>query len=233
MKHCMTFVFLLVMNVIAAQNIGNGDGITTDLQAGIVIRDVPIEGSAYVNDLYTQGVVFVGGISKREALMRYDAYNEAVELLDENGRARKLLRRKNIKAIFDDTTYEVIEYLADSKIKFGYFNPLNAGYAVLYFRPKKIFLQAENPDNGYDTYDPPRYEDMSSYYLKRGNQPAMEVKLHKRHLLRTLVQNTDEVNKFIKTYQLNLKNETDVIRLLDHYNSLLTQKEENTQTSPF
>ena len=51
----------------------------------------------------------MGDKTQTSALMRYDAYNEVVEILDQ-GEPRELLRRKNIKAIIDDVAYEVVEY---------------------------------------------------------------------------------------------------------------------------
>ena len=225
------FIVLLISNWAISQNLGNGDGITTDTQAGIVIREVPIEGSAYINDIYKKGSTLINDISKTEALMRYDAYNDAVEILDENGVARKLLRRKNIKAVFDGKTYEVLEYDVAGTIKMGYFNPINEGNTILYFRPKKIFLQAKKPDNGYDTYDPPHYKDVSSYYIKKGDYPAVEVNLSKRNVLKALEDKTVLLKKFIDKYDLNLKDETDVIQLLDYYDTLLVEPEKIEEQS--
>ena len=69
--------------------VGNGDGITTDSQVGIVMEEVPIQGSPYINELYKKGETIINNQNSTGALMRYDAYNEAVELLDANGTARK------------------------------------------------------------------------------------------------------------------------------------------------
>jgi len=225
------YLFLFATGIIQGQTIGNGDGITTDTQAGIVIREVPIDGSAYMNDIYKKGTTLINDISKTEALMRYDAYNDAVEILDENGTARKLLRRKNIKAVFDDKTYEVVEYQSGGKAKLGYFNPLNDGQTQLLYKPKKIFLQAEKPDNGYDTYTPPHYKDISTYYIKKGEYPAVEVKLSKRNILKVLEDKTVLLKKFIDKYDLNLKDEDDVIRLLDYYDTLLIEPDKFEQQS--
>lgn len=227
----LIFIIVLVSNWAISQTIGNGDGITTDAQAGIVIREVPIDGSPYVNEIYKKGTTLINDVSRTDALMRYNAYNDAVEILDENGATRKLLRRSNIKAVFDGKTYEVIDYDLAGNIKKGYFNPLNEGNTVLYFRPKKIFLQAEKPDNGYDTYDPPHYKDVSSFYIKKENQPAEEVKLSKRNVLKALGDKTVLLKKFIDKYDLNLKDESDVIRLLNYYDTLLVEPENIEQKS--
>lgn len=214
------YLFLFASGFIKGQTIGNGDGITTDTQAGIVIREVPIDGSVYINDIYKKGTTLINDISKTDALMRYDAYHDAVEILDENGTARKLLRRKQIKAIFDDKTYEVVEYQSGGKTKLGYFNPLNEGHTKFYFKPKKAFIQAEKPDNGYDTYTPPHYKDISAYYIKIGDGPAQEVKLNKRSILKMIGDSNLNLEQFIKDQNLNLKKVEDIIHLIDYYNAV-------------
>ncbi|MFX0555441.1 hypothetical protein ACOCEA_01505 [Maribacter sp. CXY002] len=213
------YLFLFASGFIQGQTIGNGDGITTDTQAGIVIKEVPINGSVYINDLYKKGTTLINDISKTDALMRYDAFHDAVEILDENGTARKLLRRKQIKAIFDGKTYEVVEYQTGEKTKLGYFNPLNEGRTQLYFKPKKTFIQAEKPDNGYDTYTPPHYKDISAYYVKTGESPAQEVKLNMRSILKIIGDGNESLKQFIIDYNLNLKKVEDIIRLIEYHNT--------------
>ncbi|KAA2218572.1 hypothetical protein [Maribacter aurantiacus] len=202
------------------QVIGNGDGITTDVQVGIVYREVPIEGSAYINDIYKNGKIYINGVVRSEALMRFDAVNEAIEILNENGKPRKLFRQNNIKVTFDNLIYEVDEYMEGEKTKMAYFNPLNSGDVKLLFRPKKVFLQAENPDNGYDSFSPPKYKDVSSYYLKFGNNPAEYINLSKRAIIKALGQYEKTLKDYISTQELNLRNQKDAIQLIQFFNTL-------------
>ena len=104
MKKLLLLV-LLSSTITFAQVVGNGSGITTDTQAGIVFEEVPIEGTPFMNPTYKQGETIINGKNKTKALMRYNAYYDSIELLDENGTPRKLLRRKSIEANFDGKTY--------------------------------------------------------------------------------------------------------------------------------
>jgi hypothetical protein len=219
----LTLFILFVYCSLSAQVVGNGDGITTDAQVGIVMEKVPIQGSPYINELYKKGETIINNENSTGALMRYDAYNEAVELLDANGTARKLLRRKNIKAAFDNKIYEVIEYVDGGKNRLSYFNPLNEGITVLYLRPKKIFIQASKPEHGYETYQPPVYKDVSTYYIKKGKEAAIEIELSKRSILNTLKKPKGKLMDYVKDNNLNLKNQEDIIRLLKYYDILLEQ----------
>lgn len=214
------FLFMFFLSLGYGQVIGNGDGITTDVQVGIVYREVPIEGSAYINDIYKSGKIYINGVVRSEALMRFDAVNEAIEILNENGKPRKLFRQNNIKVTFDNLIYEVDEYMEGEKTKMAYFNPLNSGDVKLLFRPKKVFLQAENPDNGYDSFSPPKYKDVSSYYLKFGNNPAEYINLSKRAIIKALGQYEKTLKDYISTQELNLRNQKDAIQLIQFFNTL-------------
>ena len=219
MKNLILFL-MLNCSFSFCQTVGNGDGISTDIQAGIVMREVPIQGSPYMNEIYKKGETIINDKTQTTALMRYDAYNDAIEILDKNRNPRKLLRRPNIKATFDGKTYLVLEYLETGRTKMGYFNPLNQGETVLLFKPKKKFVQAEKPEHGYDDYDPPTYRDVSAYYIKKGDEPAQEIRLSKRDLLKSMDDKKSLLKKFISEHSLNLRKESDVIKLLGYYNRI-------------
>ncbi len=224
MKNILLLLLLASSFSYAQATIGNGDGIKTDAQAGLVFREVPIEGTPFIDNIYKKGETIINGKVQGTALMRYNAFNDYVEILNENSQPRRLLRRANIIPVFGGNTYEILRYKEAGKVRLAYFNSLNTGNTILYFRPKKKFIQAEKPDHGYDDYDPPTYRDVSSYYIKHGDLAAEVVKLSKRSLLRALSDKSNELNAFIQDKKLNLKNKEDAIMLIEYYNSLQTSK---------
>ncbi len=195
------------------------EGPRTAAQIGTVYREVPISGTQYVNEMYQKGEAIMNGKSTGEILMRYDAYHEVVEFL-ENGKPRKLLRRENITAIIDDVRYEVVEFKEKGKSRLGYLSPLNEGETVLYYRPKKQFIQAENPENGYDEYQPATFKDISTYYIKIGDEPATEVRLSKGSILKKLSDQKPVLKKYISEHHLTFKSMEDVTKLLAYYNTI-------------
>ncbi|MCK5443174.1 MAG: hypothetical protein KAJ23_14915 [Maribacter sp.] len=217
-------LLLLASSFAYTQTIGNGDGIKTDTQAGLVFREVPIEGTPFVDNIYKKGETIINGKVQSTVLMRYNAFHDYVEILNENSQPRRLLRRANIIAVFGGNTYEIMRYKEAGKVRLAYFNSLNIGNTILCFRPKKKFIQAEKPDHGYDDYDPPIYRDVSSYYIKHGNLAAEVVKLSKRSLLKALSDKSSELNVFIQNKKLNIKSKEDAIMLIEYYNSLQTSK---------
>ena len=113
----------------------------------------------------------------------------------------------------------VREYRESGENKLGYFNPLNEGYARLLKKPKKIFVQAENPENGYDTFKPAKYQDISMYYMQKGDKPAIETKFSKRKILSLLDENSEILKQFVKKNKLNMRLESDIIKLINYYNT--------------
>lgn len=217
------FTFLVfVAQVSLAQSvqpIGTSNGLMTTAQMGRSYYEVPIEGSPYVDELFKKGTTIINGTHKNDGLMRYDAYHDVIEIKNENGSVRALLRRENIIADIDGTLYMVRNYKSMGQVKAGYFNPLNEGYTRLLIRPKKIFVQAENPENGYDVYKPAKYLDVTEYYLQQGDQPATAIKLNKKSVLKFLNDDTNDIKKYIKDKDLNMRSKEDIIKLLNYYNN--------------
>ncbi len=213
------FIFLFTSGFALAQTFGNNI-VKSHAQVETVYSEIPIEGTPFLDNIYRKGETVINGKVQRVALMRYNALNDYIEILDENNQPRKLLRRANIIATFGGNTYLVTNYKNNGKTKFGYFNPLNTGNTVLYYHPKKKFVQAQKPDNGYDQIEPPTYKDVSLYYLKHGDLVAEEIKLNKRSLLKALSDKSDKLKTFIANHDLNLRNKKDVITLIKYYNTL-------------
>ena len=206
------------------QGIGRPAGVLTPAQMGMSFFEVPIDGSPYMNEIFKKGKTIINGKHTSDALMRYDAYRDAIEIKNENDIARTLLRRSNIVADIDGTIYMVREYRESGENKLGYFNPLNEGYARLLKKPKKIFVQAENPENGYDTFKPAKYQDISMYYMQKGDEPAIETKLSKRKILSFLDDSSEILKQYIKKNELNMRLESDIIQLINYYNTQETNK---------
>ncbi|HMB63444.1 MAG TPA: hypothetical protein VKN36_10250 [Eudoraea sp.] len=190
-----------------------------DAQVGILYNDVPILGTPYLDELYKVGNTVVNG-KEVKLLMRFNAFDDQIELKDRKQHSFNMQRRSDLEASFGGKRYVFMKYREGETTREGYFNPLNTGKAVLYFKPRKIFRQAEKPDHGYDVYDPPTYKDISSYHIKIGNQPLTPVRLAKGPLLKVLKDKSSALKKYISTYQLKIKDEKDALKLINYYNTL-------------
>lgn len=190
-----------------------------DMQIGTVFKEVPIEGTPYVDEIYKMGVASVNG-KEINLLMRFDAFNDQIELIDKRNKSFNLLKKDNIEAEFEGKTYKVVEYAKKGEKKLVYANPLNTGEVVLYFKPRKVFVQAVKPEHGYDSFEPPRYKEDNFYLIQRNREAAEEIRLAKSPLIRYLRDKAPQLRDFIASKELDLKKEKDAVELINYYNSL-------------
>lgn len=184
-------------------------------------RDLILEGSQYFNEGYKEGIVTIGK-TETPSLIRYNAFQETLEVLGNDQKPQAVLKKKSISAHFDGRTYLLIDYMEKVvRKKTGYFNPLNEGRVKLYFKPLKKLLKADNPDHGYEDFKMPRYVDDSSYYLQKNDAPAEEILLNQRYLLMHMKDQKKALKAFIAERNLKVKSETDAIQLINYYNQLV------------
>lgn len=183
-------------------------------------RDLTVEGSPYLDDGFKEGIVTIG-VTETKSLIRYNAYQETLEVLGTDQKPQALLRKKSIKAQLNGRTYVLVDYIENViKQKTGYFNPMNEGNVVLYFKPRKKLLKADNPDHGYEDFKMPKFVDDSGYYLQKNGKPAEEILLNQRYLLMHMKDQIKALKAFIAEHDLNVKDVGDAIQLITYYNEL-------------
>ncbi|MEM7380279.1 MAG: hypothetical protein AAF361_03670, partial [Bacteroidota bacterium] len=156
--------------------------------------------------------------------MRYNAFSDEMEFLSNQQKPLKLLKRENIVVELDGKIYEVHKYRYKGKYRKGYFNRLNEGDVVLYQHPKKRLLRAKNPEHGYESLTPAKYEEDFEYYLKRGDNFFEKIELNKRELFYHLKDEATALKKFAGENKLKLRKANEVIALLNYYNEIRTEK---------
>jgi hypothetical protein len=55
--------------------------------------------------------------------------------------------------------------------------------------------------------------------MQNGDNPAIETKLSKRKILSFLDGNSETLKQFIKNNELNMRSESDIIKLINYYNT--------------
>lgn len=100
-----------------------------------------------------------------------------------------------------------MSYFEDEVLAKGYFIPLVTGKVSLYFKPKKVFNEAELPDHGYDTFELPLFGDLSGYYIQRDTESAEPIRLGRTPILKFLETSSTELKDYIKAQQLNMNQE--------------------------
>ena len=183
--------------------------------------DTKVKGSPYLQDEYQNGEIYVNDSLEVTARLRYNAYKSQIEVSDSNDTFFALLKRPYIFAEIGGREFKMLTYLDDKDLnRVAYFNPLNKGKIMLLFKPEIKLKRGSSPSTSYDREVPPQYIDVSRYYIKIGDEPARKVKLKKKTFTSILKDKKEQLSAFMKENELNLRNEKDVLLVLDFYNSI-------------
>ncbi|MCE2613913.1 hypothetical protein LVD13_13115 [Flavobacteriaceae bacterium D16] len=174
--------------------------------------------SPYDNEEFQLGKTIIRDSIVKNAMLRYDAYRDNIEI-QEKGGSFALFKRDYIRASINGELFGIFKYLSvKGELNQGYFVQLTEGPVMLLKKKSKTFHYGTQGD-GYTAAKPPRFTDLTEYYLKSGDSPAEPVKLRKKTILKAL-GDTKEASKIVKENNLNLSRERDVVLLINGLKNL-------------
>lgn len=185
---------------------------------------VNVQGHPYLFDKWTSGLVrFNNGVVVTDAELKYDIVKDLLCYKDPK---TEQIMTFNLHP--QEFSIDVPEGGGESLIFRCGFQPLErnspANYYQLLANGKvqllKRIIKEPFEEQPYNSATKIRtFKDSETYYLAKNNQPA-KVKKDKKSILAALGDKTAELEAFIKTDGLNLKNEKDLAKLILYYNSL-------------
>ena len=176
-------------------------------------------GSPYLNEEFVIGSVNIKGEESYKTLLRYNAYNDELEMKS-GTTTSAVMKRDYISVSIGRDVFSVHAFAYEDGIKNGYFNALNEGKAVLLRRRQVILKAGQEATSSYAKDKPPKFEMQESYYITIDGETAQPVKLNKKGVLNVLADNAGDLGGYIKKNKLKLKSEQEVLKLLEHYNTL-------------
>ena len=176
-----------------------------------------VQGSPYWNPDFLPGIVSVFGRETYTANLRYNAYNDEIEIETSSG-ASALLKRDYIRARIGTEQYQVEKYLEKGQAKQGYFISLNEGTNRLLLRRTMVFREGKAAESSYDDPMPPRFDKTERYFVSKDSSIAKEIRIRKKDILETFGDD-QSVQEFIKSKKLKLKSASEVVQLLNFLNS--------------
>lgn len=182
------------------------------------INNLPpdIEGSPYLTDEFVKGTVFVENEKPYAAMMRYNAYQDEIQVQGSDG-ISSLFKRDYIWAEIGGETFRIQTYGDRTGTSKGYFVELNRGNIRLLKRIVREFKEGQPAVSSYSQNTPPRFDEKVTYYLVREKSPAREVRLRKKDILGFL--SSKEVETYVKENNLRLNSEKEVIQVLTQINA--------------
>ncbi|MEY8782054.1 hypothetical protein AB9K32_16590 [Allomuricauda sp. XS_ASV26] len=219
--------FLTVTAGVAQINFTNPDhGSVVSYQTKqIEPTNVEAEGSPYFDDKFKYGQILLNGEPKTTGNLRYNAVNSEIELQKGEKEYTAVLKRNYISARISNRLYKLFPYFDnsnDESTRIGYFVPLNEGEVKLLYKPEKKLRRGRTGTTSYDRTTPPRFIDISSYYIKKGENPAEKIYLRKGSFYNLL--DKDKIKEFVKANNLKLSKEKDALKLMHFYNRSMQTK---------
>lgn len=150
----------------------------------------------------------------------HDLHSDEIEYLDDKGNRMLFQRNEYMGAIIDSVPYRFIDYFERGNVKSGFFTPLNEGKTILYLRNTKTIFY-KTPENGYESFESPKFVLKTSYYLKRNDRPAMPLNdLSRKEIFAVLWEHYSDLRKYARENKLRMRTEVEVIQVLNYYDSL-------------
>ncbi len=186
------------------------------------ISQVNYKGSPYLSEGFSYGKIIVDNDKIFKKNLRFNAYSDVFEIKN-NGRISGLIKSKNVKVLLNGELYQLFSYPDKGIEKDGYFvnlNPKGTKISLL-LKNEKEFIEAKKATNSYSDNKPAKFIYKKLYFIKKGNKlPVVEIRLSKKSVLKALKNQKQAILSFIKNNKLKLRNEKDVVKLFNYYNTL-------------
>jgi hypothetical protein len=185
-----------------------------------------VRGTPYLKNVWQNAqIISIEGKVYNNVPLKYDVYSNLLAIKNSKGDSisTETTNIKEFTWIGTGMTF-VKEPLLDNTTDLKNFGRLyqqifKGNKTTLLKNYRKELLKADY-QGGYNANR--RYDELideTDYYLKKDTQ-IEKIKLNEKNIVKFLADKEKEVKDFIKKQKLNLKNETDVVKLLQYYESL-------------
>ena len=188
--------------------------------------DIPIEnikGSPYLYDKFVPGKVFSQGENAGTFLIRYNVYNDVMEIQFENDDIQELIIDHSIKVSMGTNRFVVHNYLdVYNNLEPGYFEILEDGENLdLLVKHQVVFVPGKPARSSFHKAQEAEFEYTKDYYLyfNNDNRPQKIKKLKEKMVLEVL-DDPEAAMKVIGKNKLDLDKEEDLRKLVRELNSL-------------
>jgi hypothetical protein len=243
MKKTTAFlVFLFVFSGIQAQTSGQiatytpGVGAETDglyMYAMGSIEDKldklkydisTIEGSPYMSNTFESGQLYYGDELVGNIFYRYNAYNEEIEIKQENRQeepVRGLSKDKKIRLVTQGKPTSFKTFIDKSgNTKNGYLTLLASGDYNLYKHLKVTFKEAKKAENSFVQDSPAKFSQFTEYFLEDANGKRInEIEMSNKKIVQLVDgEKRNELKAFLKENKIKIKDVNDLYKVMDFLN---------------
>lgn len=188
--------------------------ISTSEEAAITYNDV--EGSPYLNNDFTDGIVFLSDTTAVKLPLRYNIYADEMEYKF-NGVSFTIGNPQILnKILLGESIFVYIQFM---KVK-GYFEILEYGKCIVVQKRSIKFNPAEGPKPIEGKNIPPRFTaEPDKFYAIVNDSQTVRIK-NLRSLKKALSDQKIKIESFIKQEKIKRASKENIIKIVKYYNSL-------------
>ena len=160
----------------------------------------------------------------RNYYLRYNAYNDEIQMKAslEDKDVYALIKSLNIYAVINNKEYHYLSYADEDEINEGYFVLVSKELKNhLYTRKSKRFKPGRPAKDSFREAIPPSFKDIHQFYYKKG-RVLYPLSNKKKGILDQFSDKKSELKKYLKDENIDLKDEKDVLKLLQYYESMVS-----------
>lgn len=199
-------------------------GSISDKDSKTSLIDDSIEGSPYMSNSFAPGQLYYGNELVGNLFYRYNAYNEEVEIKQNNVEGetiRGLGKDKKIRLIALGKSMSFKTFIdKNGNTKNGYLTLMYDGEYKLYKHLKVTFKEAKKAPNSFVQGTPAKFSQFTEYYLESADGKRIdEVELSNKKLIQLVGgDKANELKSFLKKNKLKVNNENDLYKVMEFIN---------------
>ena len=150
-----------------------------------------IVGSAYMNDEFQSGVIFKNSKSDGSWFIRYNAYNDEMEIskdINSTSSAEALLKTSDIYCVIGEDKYVFKKYVNESNSnEEGYLREVFSGEKYeIYVRDLKKFKEGTKAKTSLESDTPPKFSYKYKILIAKKNNTPQTIKLKSKKIINSL-----------------------------------------------
>jgi len=201
-----------------------------NISKGIIKKNNEIKGENFIYDEWNQGMLVLNdSVFSNQEFLKYDAYKDLVlikkgdkiiEISDKSITGFSIFEKEN--NLKHDFVGLKGNHFLDKSEK-GFYEIVDNSNETNYFIKKNekfIFDPNRNSSTMAVNNFQLEYKDKVSYYIKNNDGLYVKVRLNKKGVKSVLLNNSPEINKYIKIHKIRFNKEDDVMKLVNYYYSI-------------
>lgn len=189
-----------------------------------MLAESNIEGSPYLNDEFINGTIFTTSKMQFQNIpLRYNIYNDNLEFKTPENKVMGIAAPEIIERVeFGEFKLVYLPYSILKKINRGFFKELVFNHVSLYSKAEIAYEKATEPA-AYQDAKPAKFLERPNTYFLRIEKEAAILITNKKELIELFPKYHNEVETYIKKNKIKIKNEDQLVDLVNYYNSLLKE----------